>query len=81
MVLRAGYSSINVAGEVINLEEKIKKLQKHQAFTAELAANRARLQEIRALADQLKPDAEVEKQLQDLQADWQLLEKATEERG
>lgn len=68
-------------GEVTNLEDKIKKLQKHQAFTAELAANRARLQEVQLLAEQLRPDAEVEKQLQELQADWQRLETATEQRG
>ncbi|XP_026745926.1 spectrin beta chain, non-erythrocytic 1 isoform X2 [Trichoplusia ni] len=68
-------------GEVTNLEDKIKKLQKHQAFTAELAANRARLQEVQELAEQLRPDAEVERQLRDLQADWQRLETATEQRG
>ncbi|KAF9407356.1 hypothetical protein HW555_012597, partial [Spodoptera exigua] len=68
-------------GEVTNLEDKIKKLQKHQAFTAELAANRARLQEVQELAGQLRPDADVDKQLQDLQADWQRLETATEQRG
>ncbi|KAJ8705806.1 hypothetical protein PYW08_012852 [Mythimna loreyi] len=68
-------------GEVTNLEDKIKKLQKHQAFTAELAANRARLQEVQELATQLSPDAEVDKQLQQLQSDWQRLETATEQRG
>ncbi|RVE46093.1 hypothetical protein evm_009257 [Chilo suppressalis] len=68
-------------GEVTNLEDKIKKLQKHQAFTAELAANKARLQEVRALADQLKPDQDVEKELQALEKDWRLLEEATEKRG
>ncbi|XP_059044966.1 spectrin alpha chain, non-erythrocytic 1 [Achroia grisella] len=68
-------------GEVTNLDDKIKKLQKHQAFTAELAANRARLDEIKALADQLKPDEEVEQQLAALQSDWRLLEQATEQRG
>ncbi|XP_049883110.1 spectrin beta chain, non-erythrocytic 5 isoform X2 [Pectinophora gossypiella] len=68
-------------GEVTSLEDKIKKLQKHQAFTAELAANSARLQEIQELAKQLTPDEEVEKQLQELHKDWQLLEQATEQRG
>ncbi|XP_039761830.1 spectrin beta chain, non-erythrocytic 5 isoform X2 [Pararge aegeria] len=68
-------------GEVTNLEDKIKKLQKHQAFTAELAANRARLQEVQTLAQQLTPDPEVEKQLEDLHKDWQRLEAATEQRG
>ncbi|XP_063632305.1 spectrin beta chain, non-erythrocytic 2 [Cydia splendana] len=68
-------------GEVTDLEDKIKKLQKHQAFTAELAANHARLQEIQALAEQLRPDEEVEKQMAQLKEDWGKLEKATEERG
>ncbi|XP_068625866.1 spectrin beta chain, non-erythrocytic 5 isoform X2 [Battus philenor] len=69
------------AGEVTDLEDKIKKLKKHQAFTAELAANKARLQEVQELAKQLSPDEEVEKQLKELQNDWQLLETATEQRG
>ncbi|KAJ0169742.1 hypothetical protein K1T71_014348 [Dendrolimus kikuchii] len=68
-------------GEVTNLEDKIKKLQKHQAFTAELAANKARLEEVEALAKQLSPDDEVEKQLAALHSDWKLLEQATEQRG
>ncbi|CAK1587955.1 unnamed protein product [Parnassius mnemosyne] len=68
-------------GEVTDLEDKIKKLKKHQAFTAELAANKARLQEVQELAKQLSPDEDVKKQLQQLQNDWQLLETATEQRG
>lgn len=68
-------------GEVTNLEDKIKKLQKHQAFTAELGANKARLQEVQALAEQLRPDDEVEQQLKQLQGDWARLEQATEQRG
>ncbi|CAG9789926.1 unnamed protein product [Diatraea saccharalis] len=71
----------NNQGEVTNLEDKIKKLQKHQAFTAELAANKARLQEVKALADQLRPDKDVENELRALQRDWDLLEEATEKRG
>ncbi|KAJ2939965.1 hypothetical protein O0L34_g6671 [Tuta absoluta] len=68
-------------GEVTDLEDKIKKLQKHQAFTAELAANSARLQEIQQLANQLSPDPQVEKELETLKEEWRLLEAATEERG
>ncbi|XP_037875798.1 spectrin alpha chain, non-erythrocytic 1 isoform X1 [Bombyx mori] len=68
-------------GEVTNLEDKIKKLQKHQAFTAELAANKARLQEVEALARQLSPDPEVEEQLAELRNDWAKLEDATRETG
>lgn len=70
-----------IPGEVTNLEDKIKKLQKHQAFTAELAANKARLQEIENLAAQLIPDPEVEKELKQLHQDWETLETATEQRG
>ncbi|XP_037299211.1 spectrin alpha chain, non-erythrocytic 1 isoform X2 [Manduca sexta] len=68
-------------GEVTNLEDKIKKLQKHQAFTAELAANKARLEEVAALAQQLSPDEQVQRELAALRADWRLLEEATEQRG
>ncbi|KAI5640829.1 spectrin repeat domain-containing protein [Phthorimaea operculella] len=68
-------------GEVTDLEDKIKKLQKHQAFTAELAANSARLQEIQELAKQLAPDPQVDKELEALKEEWRLLEAATEERG
>lgn len=68
-------------GEVTKIEDKIKKLQKHQAFTAELAANKARLEEVEALAKQLSPDEEVDKQLAALHGDWKLLEQATEQRG
>ncbi|XP_053623069.1 spectrin beta chain, non-erythrocytic 2 isoform X2 [Plodia interpunctella] len=69
------------ATEVTDLDDKMKKLQKHQAFTAELAANRARLAEVAELAAELRPDEEVEKELAALQADWQRLEQATEQRG
>ncbi|KAL4703862.1 hypothetical protein ACJJTC_010796 [Scirpophaga incertulas] len=68
-------------GEVTNLEDKIKKLQKHQAFTAELAANKARLQELEVLADQLRPDEEVEQQMSSLINTWDQLEAATAQRG
>lgn len=68
-------------GEVTSLEDKIKKLQKHQAFTAELVANKPRLQEIQHLADQLVPDPQVEAELRDLRQEWETLETATEQRG
>lgn len=68
-------------GEVTNLEDKIKKLQKHQAFTLELAANSGRVREIEQLGAQLVPDEQVEKQLKQLQDDWKQLEEATEQRG
>jgi spectrin beta len=34
-------------GEVSSMEDKMKKLQKHQAFQAELAAHEGRIQHIR----------------------------------
>lgn len=70
-----------IKGEVTSLEDKIKKLQKHQAFTAELVANKARLQEIQHLAEQLTPDPQVEGELRELRQVWERLETATEQRG
>ncbi|XP_038220979.1 spectrin beta chain, non-erythrocytic 5-like [Zerene cesonia] len=68
-------------GEGTSLEDKMKRLQKHQAFTAELAANRARLQEVEELAAQLGPEKEVVQELQQLREDWKRLETAAEETG
>ncbi|XP_026331526.1 spectrin alpha chain-like [Hyposmocoma kahamanoa] len=68
-------------GEVTDLEDKIKKLQKHQAFTLELAANSGRVREIEQLGAQLVPDEHVERQLEQLRDDWRQLEEATERRG
>ncbi|XP_028171582.1 spectrin beta chain [Ostrinia furnacalis] len=78
---RAKLTADQLQGEVTSLEDKIKKLQKHQAFTAELAANKARLAEVGALAAQLRPDSEVEQQLQALEEQWRQLEEATEQKG
>lgn len=38
---------------VTNIEEKIKKLQKHQAFQAEISANEGRIKEIKSVAETL----------------------------
>ncbi|XP_061385003.1 spectrin beta chain, non-erythrocytic 1 isoform X2 [Danaus plexippus] len=70
-----------ITGEVTDLEDKIKKLQRHQAFTAELAANRARLEEVGQLAKELEPDREVAKELEQLEREWRTLEDAAEQRG
>ncbi|XP_050676650.1 spectrin beta chain, non-erythrocytic 5 isoform X3 [Leptidea sinapis] len=67
-------------GEVTSLEDKMKRLQKHQAFTAELAANRARLLEVEELAQEL-PEKEVARELQQLREDWRRLETAAEQYG
>lgn len=37
---------MDAKGEVNSLDDKIKKLQKHQAFQAELAANKPRITDI-----------------------------------
>ncbi|XP_044739331.1 spectrin beta chain, non-erythrocytic 1 isoform X2 [Chrysoperla carnea] len=67
-------------GEVSNLEDKIKKLQKHQAFQAELSANEGRIQEITNKGDTLiekrhHASNEIKQQMNDLLSRWhQLLE-------
>ncbi|XP_076681486.1 spectrin beta chain, non-erythrocytic 5 kst isoform X2 [Andrena cerasifolii] len=75
-------------GEVSSLEDKIKKLQKHQAFQAELAANQSRIEEIKAkgetlLAQKHPASAEIRQQLEHLHASWRklLLESGNRGRG
>lgn len=68
------------------MEEKIKKLQKHQAFQAELAANESRIQEIRDKGSMLiekhhHASAEVKEQMKDLLARWLHLLKESDIRG
>ncbi|XP_043282558.1 spectrin beta chain, non-erythrocytic 5 isoform X2 [Venturia canescens] len=65
-------------GEVSSLEDKIKKLQKHQAFQAELAANQSRIEEIKAkgetlLAHKHSSSTEIRQQLEHLNATWRKL--------
>lgn len=65
-------------GEVSSLEDKIKKLQKHQAFQAELAANQSRIEEIKAkgetlLAHKHPSSSEIRQQLDHLNATWRKL--------
>ncbi|XP_048516488.1 spectrin beta chain, non-erythrocytic 1 isoform X6 [Dendroctonus ponderosae] len=59
----------------INLEEKIKILQKHQAFHAEVTANISRIEEVQGNGQKLinkrhKASPEIQKQLNDLQRVW-----------
>ncbi|CAL1674075.1 unnamed protein product [Lasius platythorax] len=75
-------------GEVSSLEDKIKKLQKHQAFQAELAANQSRIEEIKAkgetlLARKHPASAEIHQQLEHLHTSWRklLLESGNRGRG
>lgn len=65
-------------GEGINLEEKIKKLQKHQAFQAEVFANLARVQEIKQNGETLirknhKAAQDIADQLFELDQAWKHL--------
>ncbi|CAL7939039.1 unnamed protein product [Xylocopa violacea] len=73
-------------GEVSSLEDKIKKLQKHQAFQAELAANQSRIEEIKAKGETLlkqkhPASAEILQQLEHLHASWRKLLLESENRG
>ncbi|XP_034253991.1 spectrin beta chain, non-erythrocytic 1 isoform X5 [Thrips palmi] len=65
-------------GEGNSLEEKIKKLQKHQAFQAELSANQGRIGEIQEKGEMLlkkkhKSSRDVRQQLDQLLAAWRTL--------
>ncbi|XP_076761659.1 spectrin beta chain, non-erythrocytic 5 kst isoform X2 [Xylocopa sonorina] len=73
-------------GEVSSLEDKIKKLQKHQAFQAELAANQGRIKEIKAKGETLlkqkhPASTEILQQLEHLHASWKKLLLESENRG
>lgn len=73
-------------GEVSNLEDKIKKLQKHQAFVAEVAANEGRMKDIQDKSDLLiskrhKEQKNITKQLHDLEVAWRELLREVDLRG
>jgi spectrin beta len=60
---------------VTNIEEKIKKLQKHQAFQAEISANEGRIKEIKSVGEMLiskkhESSKEVREALQKLLEAW-----------
>lgn len=72
--------------EVNSLEDKIKKLQKHQAFQAELAANKGRITSIQEkgqmlLAKKHKSSREIENALEQLLTSWNNLLIESENRG
>lgn len=46
-------ADVGTLAEVTNLEDKIKKLQKHQAFQAEISANEGRIAEVKQKGDTL----------------------------
>lgn len=73
-------------GEVSSLEEKMKQLQKHQAFQAELAAHRGNIVAIQQKGEQLvhkghESTPEVRQQLERLLKKWKALLTALESRG
>ncbi|XP_046434088.1 spectrin beta chain, non-erythrocytic 1 isoform X2 [Neodiprion fabricii] len=73
-------------GDVSSLEDKIKKLQKHQAFQAELSANQGRIEEIKGKGETLlrqrhPASQEIREQLDHLLASWRKLLLESENRG
>nr|CAD7444142.1 unnamed protein product [Timema bartmani] len=73
-------------GEVNSMEDKIKKLQKHQAFQAELAAHKGRIDHIKDKGEKLvakrhKASREIKSQLEHLLAAWRQLLQESNNRG
>ncbi|XP_046688428.1 LOW QUALITY PROTEIN: spectrin beta chain-like [Homalodisca vitripennis] len=78
-------------GEVSSLEDKIKKLQKHQAFQAELAANQPRITAIKDNGNEIlvrcllgkkhKASREIRAQLEHLLSAWRSLLQESNNRG
>uniref|UniRef100_A0A914XIB6 Spectrin alpha chain n=1 Tax=Plectus sambesii TaxID=2011161 RepID=A0A914XIB6_9BILA len=72
-------------GQLTSLEDKMKRLQKHQAFEAELAANEPRVEQIKVQASELqrKPraDKEIPRKCQDLLSRWKELAHASHEQS
>lgn len=72
--------------DVTNIEEKIKRLQKHQAFQAEISANEGRIQEIEDKGETLvnkkhESSKEVRDALQRLLTAWKNLLEAVDAQG
>ena len=72
--------------DVTNIEEKIKRLQKHQAFQAEISANEGRIQEIKDKGETLiqkkhESSKEVNDALKRLLEAWQNLLSAVDAQG
>lgn len=76
------HADVNQGEESASLEDKIKKLQKHQAFQAELSANQPRITHIKSQCDKLvakkhASSREIQDQWEDLLNKWkQLLQDA-----
>lgn len=81
-------SDANSFNDVSNMEDKIKKLQKHQAFQAEITANEGRIREIKDKGNQLvakrhESSNEIKDEMNKLIESWNALlnEVATRGRG
>jgi spectrin beta len=73
-------------GEVKSLEDKIKELQKHQAFQAEIAANEGKIKEVKSKGEILlkknhKASKDIEAQLRNLDQAWKQLLHEVNSRG
>ncbi|XP_058824690.1 spectrin beta chain, non-erythrocytic 1 isoform X6 [Topomyia yanbarensis] len=72
--------------DVTNMEDKIKKLQKHQAFQAEVAANEGRIREVKQKGETLiakrhQCAPEIEEEVRKLSESWKVLLKEVLSRG
>ena len=79
-------SESQTAESVTSLEEKIKKLQKHQAFEAELAAHEPMIKGIQVKGDQLlkkkhSSSREIQHQLDELKQAWNRLQAESQSRS
>ncbi|XP_063909279.1 spectrin beta chain, non-erythrocytic 1 isoform X5 [Zophobas morio] len=73
-------------GEVTSLEDKIKELQKHQAFQAEIAANEGKIKEVKSKGETLlrknhKASKDIQTQLKNLDDAWKQLLREVNSRG
>uniref|UniRef100_W4VRA2 Putative karst n=1 Tax=Corethrella appendiculata TaxID=1370023 RepID=W4VRA2_9DIPT len=76
----------NSYADVTNIEDKIKKLQKHQAFQAEIAANEGRIKEVKEKGDTLiakkhESSPEIKDEVRKLIDSWNILLKEVATRG
>ncbi|KXJ76213.1 hypothetical protein RP20_CCG010134 [Aedes albopictus] len=72
--------------DVSNMEDKVKKLQKHQAFQAEVAANEGRIREVKQKGEMLikkrhECAAEIEDEVRKLSESWNVLLNEVASRG
>lgn len=79
-------ADVNNSTEVVNLEDKIKKLQKHQAFQAEVAANEGRIKEIQDMGNTLiqknhEHSNDIKQTVKNVLASWKILNNQLNERG